>query len=588
MTCATQSLCQTACSSRLSFSAQSPVVRRSQRAAAFVLRHLRSTTRPLITNGTSLRACDSRCLRHCEQVLRLDDFVLFFSARESPKVCAVQRMYLISLTLDCTSKDERVVEPPATDALVCTACNGCAVLAPRKRYWRENSSRMPYMCSVERSNQHGGVTKNSGGSHFRPAKRRRRSSRSFSTFVLFPVLGASVKSRNHQNGDCALNTSGTVFAMRSRVRAEIFFSIVLVSACAKTTAPASPGSASPPPVRAAATTIATVADASPIVSATTTAVSATPAVANTVRAVHSGPAPTAAPPSDADRQTFAMAVCAAEQMPAPSWMKPAKTLFGCNGSPPYTKPEQAPDGKVRPHAGSAETFCSLATVYRGSFSRANAKQAVLAFDACTDGKTEFWDMAFPGSALLVEEVAGVWKTVSVLSAINSQRCKQIPRPGSVDALLCQSTVGAFGIGSNTTTTLLDFTTTEPSATALISFFGQDFSCGTLPMRSGFTMASVKSSTLVDLNKDGTLDLVLDVERAYADPPEKFDRAAEALCKRAPMTTNVKALLPKPKTVRLELLSKGDAFLPAAATEKILKAWDAETPRTGLSPGEDSP
>jgi hypothetical protein len=372
--------------------------------------------------------------------------------------------------------------------------------------------------------------------------------------------------------------------MRVLVYGNVFISIVVAAACTKTAAPASSGSLSTPP----AAITSPVADAAPTPKATTLAVTPAPSLASAVRAVHSGPAPVATPPADADRKTFAMAVCAAEQMPAPSWMKPTQTLFGCNGAPPYTKPEQAPDGKIRPHTGDAQTFCALATVYRGSFSRANAKQAVLAFDACKDPTADVWDMAFPGSALLVEEVAGVWKTVSVLSATNSQKCKQIPRPGSVDALLCQSTVGAFGIGSNTTTTLLDFTTTEPSATPLFSFFDQDFSCGTLPMQSGFTMASVKSSTLVDLNKDGILDLVLDVERAHADPPEKFDRAAEALCKRAPLTTNVKSLLPKPKSVRLELLSNGDAFVLAPEAEKLLKAWGEETPSTGLRPSEDSP
>jgi hypothetical protein len=66
-----------------------------------------------------------------------------FSARESPKVSAVQRVDLVSLTLDRTSKNERVVEPPTADALVCAAFNRCAVFSPSKGYWGEDAVKSP-------------------------------------------------------------------------------------------------------------------------------------------------------------------------------------------------------------------------------------------------------------------------------------------------------------------------------------------------------------------------------------------------------------------------------------------------------------
>ena len=129
--------------------------------------------------------------------------------------------------------------------------------------------------------------------------------------------------------------------------------------------------------------------------------------------------------------------------------------------------------------------------------------------------------------------------------------------------------------------LLDFAR-RPKPAGTIAWLFSDASmlvCPALPpsgpaVPSGLVGLEVKRVALSDLNKDGTPDLVVDVERARAAPSSALDARVRALCQQ---NVDIEKTLPAATKARLELVSDGERFTPSPATRKLLDAWEAETP-----------
>jgi hypothetical protein len=221
-------------------------------------------------------------------------------------------------------------------------------------------------------------------------------------------------------------------------------------------------------------------------------------------------------------------------------------------------------------------------VYRGSFTRAGAKQAVLAFSQCKENDPNAtWDAGSPGSAMVVEENAGRWKAVAFEDAVNTQACILHHRADGRDVLVCQSGFGAGSAGSTELVFVLDFTRKrEPS---LVALFSDGLVCavtagGAGPLfPSGFASARILDVKLVDVDKDGAEDVVVRVRRARVPPSAALEARVASLCKRSPQTNDGSALLPASKDTTLELLNQADAFVASPATRKTLDAWTAEAP-----------
>lgn len=291
------------------------------------------------------------------------------------------------------------------------------------------------------------------------------------------------------------------------------------------------------------------------------------------------PLPAGPPGADPLDVAVAASVCAAAYLPSDDGRAPT---IGCRSHPPFEKPEQRPDGKLPVFAGDdLLTFCAVQKVYRGSFLRPGARQAVVSFSQCKDndpGAT--WDSAFPGSAMLVEEAGDRWKTIAFQDGVNIEACLQDRRADGRDVLLCQSNLWAGSAGHKSYFFALDFGRPDRPVDTLAQIYGDTLSCFALEpaftLPSGFVSFQIEKTSLSDVDKNGAPDLVVDVSRARAAPSPALDAKVRAVCMNSAQADG-QSLLPPPKKTRLVFLAQRDGFSPTPATRQAIDAWKAEAP-----------
>jgi hypothetical protein len=346
--------------------------------------------------------------------------------------------------------------------------------------------------------------------------------------------------------------------------------MVLAVGCSRRTKEAAPEAS----VAAAATSVADAGHAAPLASSVLAVdASVAPAVDPPALALPRPP-----PGTEPKTVTIAASICAAAFR---------GREVGCRSHPPFERPEQLPDGKIVKHTGDPLSFCAIDRVYYGAFTRPGAEQAVVAFGQCKESEGAEWDAAFPGSAVLVENVSGRWKAMGYEPEVNAQLCLQSHRSDARDVLLCRSNLAATAVGSLTSFFLLDFARGprgKRNAGTFARVFSDEINCiaAESGLPSGLVSADITSVALADLDKNGTPDLVVKVRRARAAPSAALDAKVNALCKQGP--EKAKGALPPATVTTLELLSDGDGFTPSAATKTALDAWTAEAPSdfNGLS------
>ena len=363
----------------------------------------------------------------------------------------------------------------------------------------------------------------------------------------------------------------------ARPRPRCAWLVVVLAACSRRSDPshAVAGGAAAPSAAGTATAIVRATDAS---AAQPTVEVQPDANAPSHDVVYPLPAPP--PGADPTEVAIAASVCAAAYLPG---QKGAMPTIGCRSHPPFTNPDQRPDGKLPLFADDdVLKFCAIDMIRRGSFLSAGAKQAVVSFSQCKDNDPNAtWDSAFPGSALLVEQAGDRWKTVAFEDAVNTRDCLQARRADGRDVLLCQSNLWAGPAGHKEYFFSLDFGSTSQPTVMLAQIFGDNLTCYALEpafnLPDGFVAFEITKTALEDVDKNGALDLVVDVSRARAAPSAALDAKVRALCKTNAQADG-KTLLPPPKTTRLVFLAQRDgSFSPTPTTRKALDAWEAEAP-----------
>jgi len=198
----------------------------------------------------------------------------------------------------------------------------------------------------------------------------------------------------------------------------------------------------------------------------------------------------------------------------------------------------------------------------------------------------------PGSAVVVEEVAGRWRAVTSETNLNVGGCRAMRRLDGHDVLVCQSAHDAGNIGSLTYFFLLDFARAAPRATTFAWLYDEAdlYDCSShgpsdplLP--DGLAGLRVAKVSFVDVNADKATDLVIDVERAYAGPSAALEGRAKAICQK---NGAMKTVLPAPTSTRLEIVDVKGRFVPAPATQKLLDAWRAQSPHVTQLDGAAPP
>jgi hypothetical protein len=314
------------------------------------------------------------------------------------------------------------------------------------------------------------------------------------------------------------------------------------------------------------------------------------------------PAAIPAPPPGVDPawSTIAASICAAAYFkPPPEAIRPKgrEVDVGCRSHPPFTRPEQKPDGKILLHTGDPLEFCTIDVVYRGSFTRPGAREAVVSFAPCKDGDGA-WDMANPGSAVLVEEApgGGRWRAIDYQADVNiapdrgalpasapelrfASGCDEVRRADNRDALVCASNFGAFGLGSMTYIFFVDFART-PHARTVARMLEDADPCGpsgiASPEKDGLVTFQLGTRTLGDTNGDKTPDVSVEITRARAVPSSALAAKVKAECAKN-ANSDIARLAPPGKKTTLQFLSDADGWGPSPASKATLAAWIAERP-----------
>jgi hypothetical protein len=298
------------------------------------------------------------------------------------------------------------------------------------------------------------------------------------------------------------------------------------------------------------------------------------------------PLPPVPPGVDPESVLFAASICAAATMKVGN-----SVLVGCRSHPPFDRPEQKPDGMLPPFIGDEHRFCALGGVYRGSFTRPGARQAVLSFAQCMDNGSDEWDMGLPGSAVLVEEVGGRWRAVSYEPSVNLLRCSTLQYADGRDALVCRSGFAAPPSGGIWYVFLLDFARPGRHAGTVALMYGDTFGCawlnppdpGELRLPEGLVSLEMGDLHLVAASDAGTAgagttDVIVDVERARAAPSQALDGRVAAACKRDPNVQGLeRSLAPPATTTRLRFVTRGDDLVPTEPSRLALETWKAEAP-----------
>ena len=92
--------------------------------------------------------------------------------------------------------------------------------------------------------------------------------------------------------------------------------------------------------------------------------------------------------------------------------------------------------------------------------------------------------------------------------------------------------------------------------------------------TGLTRVKSVSIMTRDINGDGTPDIILDVERAHAEPSAALDTKLRTLCKQG---KPIDSVLPAPVKHKIEILSDGTRFRPNPAAKALLERWRKESP-----------
>lgn len=303
--------------------------------------------------------------------------------------------------------------------------------------------------------------------------------------------------------------------------------LVLIAACGKTPPPAPVPPTSAPPGAAV--------DAGP-----TAAVPVEPA---------------ALPPGiDPKRAAVALAICDAAY-------DPESKAVGCTSHPPFASPPR-PGGKLAPWTGDLNGLCRIEAVVPGPYTRADADELLVSFEACAEDGT--WDSGFPGSTVIVDRaslrpVAYVGREVT--------HCVR-PVVDGRTVFVCRASFNATVAGQLDSVYLVDFARKEDPAVTLARVWSQD-SCdeGMATPQAGFSKVDVGEPAIVKG------DVTVRVSRAWAAPTPALLARAKAMCTQ-PMGPAGNLLPPVQKTTLTFARAKG--FRPDAACAKVLARWEKET------------
>ncbi|HEY8079519.1 MAG TPA: hypothetical protein VIF62_35555 [Labilithrix sp.] len=276
--------------------------------------------------------------------------------------------------------------------------------------------------------------------------------------------------------------------------------------------------------------------------------------------------------ADPELATIAASICAAGYR-----VEDGKKVLGCRKPPPFDRKDRGPDGTFPEHTGDATTFCPFEILARGAFTRADPEQIALRFDACHE-ESETWDVGMPGSVVVVEARGGGYEVVAVALDVNANRCRKT-KIGALDYFVCQSAFAAGGFGAVTYFFTLLFVK-APWARTFVRLYddAEVFTCVTRagdPKLAPDGLVAVAVAGMHERGiEDGEMLVTIDVDRARATPSAALESRLLSLCGKE---GSAAAALPPKQRFHLEFTGFGPPLHARPETQKLLDAWEKETP-----------
>jgi hypothetical protein len=255
------------------------------------------------------------------------------------------------------------------------------------------------------------------------------------------------------------------------------------------------------------------------------------------------------------------------------------TTIGCRALPPFDRVDELPDGTAVV-VDDAYSVCAASAIYRGSFSRVGADEAVIGFELCSDDEHPFVNGAQPGFAVLIERTGGSVRYVSTLFDVSADECVVATPRGAPSILVCPGGMSAPPDGGATWLHALDFASPGgPSrrTIATITRNAPTHPCGIgMPViDDGITLARVGTITVRDGDGDGEPEVEVPIDRSHAPPSARLVERVEAACSPG-ATIDFARILPRLARHALRFETRARRFEADAATKTLLDAWAKES------------
>ena len=300
------------------------------------------------------------------------------------------------------------------------------------------------------------------------------------------------------------------------------------------------------------------------------------------------PIPPAPAGVDAKQIGYLESVCPMATMT----QKDGSVSFGCRGCPPYSSPDQGPDGKIDDLAPTWENnhFCALIEAREGSFTKPASKQVLLAMESPYMISSDI-----ATSAVVVEHDGERWRAVA--SSVNSKAHDSVlyRRSDGIDLVVGHDSFGGYFDGGKQWFYVLDFT--EPQLKGREDCFGVvPFNAFGAPCKMfddpttlppfedpNLTDYEMGAIDVRDIDLDGKPEFVAEVRHVSQPNTPALLAFVRTRCKGIDHLPKA-SFMPSLKSYTLVFEYDGKLFQPTKATRKLLEEFRQAGPERWVQDG----
>jgi hypothetical protein len=233
--------------------------------------------------------------------------------------------------------------------------------------------------------------------------------------------------------------------------------------------------------------------------------------------------------------------------------------------------------EIGEHRGDPLEVCELVSIARGAFTRANAREVLLAFADC--------NRHGPGTAsafaIVLEDLDHAqYRPVVYQNDLHVEHCERTEHAEGRQILYCESTKREANVGTSVSYAVVDFAHPSRHLGLVATLMRHDFDCAYFQTNGVNTMPKgyVWMRTPTFHTEHGKL--VIDVERTYAPRSPTLEGRLGSECQKDPNTDGL-AVLPPPQKYSLTIEPERDSYVPTPSSKTLLDQWARELTDTRL-------